>query len=837
VKNRGVRRELPTGTVTLVFTDMEGSTALLRSLGDRFGDVLADHDRLLRTVWTQCRGVEVGNEGDAFFVAFASAPDALTAVADAQRTLAAHAWPGPPVRVRIGVHTGTPEVREDGYWGHDVHYAARLGAAAHGGQVLVSDTTRALAGPEAALAGIGEHGLKDFPEPRPLFQLVIDGVGPEAFPPPRTLGRHRSLPPRVGVVGREADVDALARRVLGDQHLISIVGPGGSGKTRLAVELGHRVAGEFPDGVTFVGLEALSDAESGPTAVAHALGLAELAGAPVLQRVVDHLRDRRALLVLDNYEHMLDAAPDAAELAAAGDGVRVIVTSQVPLHVTGEHVYPLAPLDADDGVELLVQRARAAAPGFALTEANAGAVRALVERLEGMPLAIELAAGRLALLEPDALLRRLGDSLEALGRGGRDLPARQRGLRAVLDWTTSVLEPRERETLGRLSVFAGGFGVQLAEDAFGDVLDDLAALVDAGLVRRDAAGRLSLAPPVRRYAAELLGEGADDARRAHAAALGRLAGRCEPVWALRAGECGPALAAERENLLEALAWARHGDPAAHAEILAGATWWFNYNDLRALAREHLDVALARAGEDLRLRARLLEARGTLGLETADSADSEAAAQAWAAVGDPVRQVSSLCYAAGLETHRDRQARGLELAEQAAAIARATGDPELLWLAEVTIGLVLPELGRAEEAIEVLAPLLARVPPTAYHAALPATALADAELYTGRDEAALRHYGMAIRALASIDNILGIVVQSCTVAIALARLGRTEDAAVVIGVCHVVHRERSSHASPFVVRTLAEAEALIPADVMAAGRARADALGIDAGLAFVAHVAR
>ncbi|MEA2296732.1 MAG: hypothetical protein QOE86_4371, partial [Solirubrobacteraceae bacterium] len=249
-------RKLPTGTVTLLFTDIEGSTALLHALGDRYGDALADHHRLLRDAWARHGGTEVDTEGDAFFIAFSEARAALAAAADGQRAIAAHDWPGAPVRVRMGLHTGTPQVRDGQYLGADVHYAARVAAAANGGQVLASAATRALAGAGPELASLGEHSLKDFPDPQPLFQLVVDGAGPEAFPPPRTLVRSRVvLPAGGGLVGREADVEALAARALADERLISIVGPGGSGKTRLAVELGHRLADSFPDGVTFVALE------------------------------------------------------------------------------------------------------------------------------------------------------------------------------------------------------------------------------------------------------------------------------------------------------------------------------------------------------------------------------------------------------------------------------------------------------------------------------------------------------------------------------------------------------------------------------------------------------
>jgi predicted ATPase/class 3 adenylate cyclase len=850
----GVKRVLPPGTVTLVFTDIEGSTRLLDELGEAYGTVLGDHRRLLRAVWAEHGGVEVDTEGDAFFVAFAEAPAAVSATIEAQRRLAAHAWAdGRAPRVRMGVHTGTPQIQDGAYWGPDVHYAARLASAANGGQVLVSSTTRPLLA-DHHLQSLGEHALKDFATPRELFHVVIDGAGADAFPPPRTLDRPRTnLPvPAADLVGRDDDLADLIGRCTGAERLVTVAGAGGSGKTRLVVELGHRVMDQF-DGVWFVALEELSDPGEVIGAVARTLGLPDTPGVPEIDRVIDYVRTRRLLLLLDNAEHVLEAAPQIGQVAAAGDGVRVVVTSQAPLRVAGEHVVRLQPLRVPSGSEddpatlaavpavvLLLRRARAAGSSFELSAANAAEVARLCRQLEGMPLAIELAAARLDLLDPASLSRRLERGIDGLGTGGRDLPARQRGLRAVLEWSCGLLADEECRLLARLSAFAAGFTPELAEAAFGEhAVECLAALLDVGLVRRHDGGRLALRPPVRRYAAELLATPEEDAaaHRAVATAVAELAERFEKRWLLEGGEGRLALNPERGNIAAALDWARDHEPVLHARLAAATGWWMNHSDRATFSSAHLELALKRV-EDPRLRARCLQALGTLGLVSTDPTASVQAADAWRDLGDVDGEVVSLLYGANLYGHRADGQATMELVERAAAVmAGAPYDEGLAWMLDSVRADGLMQLGHTAEADALLRPLFARAEPGSWRHFWAATKLADLALVDGRPGDALALYGIAMKALEPLETPMGELIQADTVAVALARLGRLEDAATTLAICELAHAELSRPATVGLAQMLAETRSALSEEQLAAGRRQAEVLGVRGGMAWVGALAR
>jgi class 3 adenylate cyclase len=400
-----VMLERPTGTVTFVFTDIEGSTALLDRLGDRYGDVLFGHHALLRGVWEAHDGVEVSTEGDAFFVAFSSASCALSATVAGQAALAGHAWPhGEPVRVRMGVHTGEPRIREGDYWGPDVHYAARVASAAHGGQVLVSAATAALAS-DAQLTSLGRHRLKDFPEPRELFAL---GSGPH--PAPKTLDPLRTNLPSepTPLVGRDDEVDALMALLLGDTHLVSVVGAGGTGKTRLALAVADRLLDKLPDGAFLVELAELTSSGQVAGAIAAAVG----STADLLART---LSGRELLLVLDNFEHVLDAASLLPELLAAAPGLRILVTSQAPLRLAEEQTFALAGLSEGPAVALLVARAERASRDFAVDESGAATMAALCRELDGS--ARDRVGGRTT---RNALLGAVARAAAPLARRARD---------------------------------------------------------------------------------------------------------------------------------------------------------------------------------------------------------------------------------------------------------------------------------------------------------------------------------------------------------------------------------------------------------------------------------
>ena len=831
--------------MTLLFSDVEGSTRLLDALGDEYGAVLHEHRRLLREAWGAHGGVEVDTAGDSFFVAFDQAQAAVAAAVAAQRALATHPWPaGQAVRVRIGIHTGVPQIQDGGYWGADVHYAARLGAAAHGGQVLVSATAAPLL-EGWTLEPLGEHGLKDFAAARELFHVVIDGVRAERFPPPRTVERPRgNLPlPAAELVGRQRELDDLVERCTDGERLVTVLGPGGSGKTRLAIELGHRVADRF-ESVWFVALEEVAEAEEVIGAIVRTL---RLPGTPDLERLVDHLAGRRVLLLVDNAEHVIGAAPQLGRLATAGEGTRIVVTSQTPLRVGLERLLRLEPLAVPTGTEqdiaqlaavpavaLLRERAAQAGTPLELTDANAADVARLCNQLEGMPLAIELAASRLNVLDPSALSRRLEAGLDALGTGARDLPARQRGLRAVLEWTSSLLTGDERRLLGQLSAFAADFGPELVEAAFGDSLDELATLIDVGLVRPSQAGRLQLRPPVRRYAAELL-DAEDAAHRAIALALTERAEPFEARWMLVAGEGRVALNADDANLVAALDWARDHDPVLHARIAAATAWWMNYSNRAAFIRTHLELALARS-DDSRLRARCLQGLGALGLETADPDYSLRAADAWHALGDTTGEVMSLVYAANLLGHRGDGAAQMALVERADQVTAGLDDPQLRWMIDAVRADALTITGRHAEAAAVLQPLLDQAEPGSWAQFWATTKRADLALAAGDNAQALALYGIAMRVLLPFDSLIGQLIQADTVAAALAGLGRIDEAATVVGICEHVHAELAWAPAGTMLTALKEAREALDEERLTAGRSHAVELGIRGGLDWVRDVA-
>jgi len=501
-----VTRQLPTGTVTFLFTDIEGSTKLLERLGDHYADALAEHRRLLRRSFERQGGVEVDTQGDAFFVTFPSARGAAIAAADAQRSLAET-----DVRVRVGLHSGEASSSPDGYVGVDVHRASRICSAAHGGQVVLSQATRELVEgalpDDLELRDLGEHRLKDLMRPQRLYQLVVGGVETD-FPPLRTLElRPTNLPvQQAPLIGRERELREV-RELLAGTRLLTLTGAGGAGKTRLALQLAADVADGFDDGVFFVDLADIADPELVVPAIAHVLGIRERAGLDIEAAVSGHLAPKRTLLVLDNVEHVMDAAPRVARLVAVASDLKLLATSRVPLHLTGEQEYPVPPLSVDAAVELFADRARAVRPGFVL-DGDRAAVAEICARLDALPLAIELAAARVKLLPPPKLLERLEQRLPVLTAGSRDAPARHRTLRATIDWSFDLLDPGEQELFAQLSVFAGGFTLEAAEEICDATIDDLASLVDKSLVvHHDPEAdepRFVLLETVREYAREQL---------------------------------------------------------------------------------------------------------------------------------------------------------------------------------------------------------------------------------------------------------------------------------------------------------------------------------------------
>jgi predicted ATPase/class 3 adenylate cyclase len=586
----GRAHELPAGTVTFLFSDIEGSTRLLDELGpDRYAQVLAEHRRVMRAAFAAHGGVEVDTQGDAFFVAFPSAVGALAAAGEAQAALAAG-----PVRVRMGLHSGEPLVTSEGYVGIDVHRAARVMSAGHGGQVLVSEATYAQLDGATGLTDLGLHRLKDLTEPQRLWQL-----GDGEFPPLKTLYQANLPVQPTPLVGREREL-AEVLALLREWRLVTLTGAGGSGKTRLALQAAAEVVDEFKDGVWWVSLAAVRDPELVEPTIAQVVGAQDGLG--------EHLRSKRILLLLDNFEQLLPAAPSIAALLAEAPDVRVLATSRERLRIAAEQEYAVPTLVPDDAVALFTVRARQLLPGFEPDDA----VVEICRRLDGLPLAIELAAARVKVLRSDQILERLGRSLDLLTSGARDAPERQRTLRATIEWSYELLADAEKQLFARLAVFAGSFDLDAAEAICDADLDDLAALVDKSLLRRTEEGRFFQLDTIHEFASERLHD-ADDATaaRRHAEHYLDLAESAnlslEAVG--RAPQRHDIVLRDQQNLRQAIEWASDADVELALRLLVALeNFWVTHDPAEGARR--FEKALARAEDvDLDLRARALRDYG------------------------------------------------------------------------------------------------------------------------------------------------------------------------------------------------------------------------------------
>ncbi|MDQ3992096.1 MAG: NB-ARC domain-containing protein [Actinomycetota bacterium] len=593
--------ELPVGTVTLLFTDVEGSTRLLHEHGSGYAALLREHRRLLREVFRRHAGVEVDTQGDSFFVAFARASDAVAAATEAQRTLA-----DGPLRVRIGVHTGEPIVTDEGYVGVDVHRAARVMSAAHGGQVVVSERTRSFVGDGQALIDLGLHRLKDLGQSERLYQ-----IGAGDFPPLRTLDATNLPVAASPLLGRERELGELVAMLGDGTRLVTITGPGGTGKTRLALQVAAELVGTGLEAVYWVPLAGVSESELVLPEIAQTVGARD--------DLTEYLRGRQLLLVLDNLEHLPAAAPRLAELLSASSELRVLATSRAPLHLSGEREYFLEPLQPGDATTLFVERARAT--GRRLTPD--ATVDAICRRLDGLPLAIELAAARIRLLTPETLLERLDDALPLLTGGARDMPERQRTLRGTIEWSHDLLGDACRRLFASLAVFAGSFPLAAAEQVCDAVLDDLATLVDLSLVKSIGDDRFLMLETIRQYAAEqLAGSGeADERRRRHAEFFGRLAEEAYANRFVGEEEWSARLELDHDDLRAALDWLAERDADSEL-VLAGALGWFwlSHSHL-AEGRRRLAGALARSQASGPARARALTLAGALAGWLGESEDA------------------------------------------------------------------------------------------------------------------------------------------------------------------------------------------------------------------------
>jgi predicted ATPase/class 3 adenylate cyclase len=721
----------PQGTVTFLFTDIEGSTRLLHELGDRYADVLAEHRRTLREVFARHGGVEVGTEGDSFFVAFAKASDALAAAEAAREALA-----DGPVRVRMGLHTGEPTVTDEGYVGIDVHRAARIAAAGHGGQIVVSQATRDLAGAER-LRDLGVHRLKDLAAPERLYQLDDD-----EFPPLRSVDQTNLPVQPTPFVGREREL-AEVLALLDRHRIVTLTGPGGSGKTRLALQAAAESVEQYGDGVWFVSLAAERDPKLiEPT-------IARVVGGP--DDLYEFLAGKRTLLVLDNLEQLL---PDAADIILRLDA-RILATSRSRLNIATEQEYPVPTLPIDDATALFTQRARQLEPHF---EPDA-AVRQIAERLDGLPLALELAAARVKVLRPGQILERLGGSLDLLTSGLRDAPERQRTLRGTVEWSYQLLTEGEQQLFARLAVFTGSFELEAAENVCSAELDVLQSLVDKNLLRHGEDGRFFMLGTIKELALEKLRDLSDESS---------LRGRHDDYFLAVAEELDARdhLSGMRDLSAESLTRFERELPSFRAALaglseggrdegilrLGAALWrfWLNRAQYRDAADWLEQAPLDDATLSLDVRAAALGAAGAVAYYTHDDVDG--AEKFWREglelrrlqddpheLGAAFSRVASVAWRRGdfdgaIAYHK----QALPLYEQAGAEALIL--EELHWLGDA-----YRDRGNFDEGERVLDETVTRARELGFHQQLTSTlhSLGDLSLDRGDPEAALDRFAEAL----------------------------------------------------------------------------------------------
>jgi predicted ATPase/class 3 adenylate cyclase len=702
------------GTVTLVFTDIEGSTQLLERLGDAYATLIADHHRIVDGAATRHAGTRVDAAGDGLFISFPTARGALSAAVDAQRELAAHQWPDEEtVRVRMGIHTGEPLSAGTGYVGIDVHRASRICSAAHGGQILVSQPAQSLLGgalPDGVgLRDLGDHRLRGIESAERLFQVTAPGLEGD-FPPIRSLDTLPNNLPRqlASFIGREAEIVAAEERLAGTT-LLTLTGAGGVGKTRLALEVGAHLASSFPDGVWLVELAAVTDAELVDDAIAAAVSVKQRPGQEILAAMVESIGTRAMLLVLDNCEHLIQGVVAVTdELLRRCPNIKVLATSREALGIPGEALLPVPSMSlptAEDGadaaamadsdaVRLFVDRAAAVLPGFALGPTNVEAIAQICRRLDGIPLAVELAAARVRSLPPNQIAARLDDRFRLLTGGSRTALPRHRTLRAAMDWSFDLLTEAEQAILPRLSVFAGSFSLEAAEAVTSggaveeaDVIDLLGRLIDRSLLvaeEGDREARFRMLETIRDYAQERLAETGDAGtqygrhRDWFAALVDRarpafFSGPVQPEWVVR-------LAADHDNLRAALRWAHEDPDGADAELsMASGLWrfWEVRGDLEE-GSAWLERAVGRLGGEVsNRRASALTGAGILAAHRGDYARAaafhEASLMLHRELGNPLAIATACNNLASVAIERSDLERARELYTEAIDLTRDGGD--------------------------------------------------------------------------------------------------------------------------------------------------------------------
>ena len=679
-----VRADLPTGTVTFLFTDIEGSTRLLHSIGEEaYAAALDQHRQVLREAFAASGGTEVDTQGDAFFVAFPTAPGALEAARSASKDLE-----GGPIRVRMGLHTGTPWLTDEGYVGVDVHRAARIAASGHGGQILLSASAAALVDP-GLLRDLGEHRLKDLSAPERIFQL-----GDEEFTRLKTLHQTNLPVPATPFLGRQRELDQLHPLLTGEHpRLVTLSGPGGTGKTRLALQAAADAADTYPDGVFWVPLAAVRDPKLVMPTVAQALGAGD--------QLAAYISGQAMLLVLDNVEQVVAAAPDLVALLAACPRLKLLATSREVLAVAGEQVCPVPPLDQAEGVAFFMARSRAAKPGFV----GGAAVTELCARLDNLPLALELAAARVRIMSVDQLVERLGSRLDLL-RAGRGADPRQATLRATIEWSHDLLEPEERTLFARLAIFVGGCTLEAAEEVCDADVDVLQSLVDKSLVRVRDDGRIWMLETIREYAVERLDHsaGAEHVRSRHGQYFGHLVTGDEfSATALETSvDSFVAVHVEHANLLAALDHLEHVGATQQAlEMATALSPFWMVGGFVLEARNRLERALDADPAATAARAAALYGLGEALAMTGDVEGAWRRAQEALALhrslGDRRGSAESLQLLGYCHVEAGELEAGRDLYEQCIALLGEGPPDRLLIWAGRSLAWVQWELGELDEA--------------------------------------------------------------------------------------------------------------------------------------------
>src|SRR5829696_4729372 len=705
--------ELPSGTVTFLFTDVEGSTKLWERYPQAMEASMARHDELLRGVMESSGGFVSKTIGDAFCVAFPSAPHALEAALAAQRALLSEAREQTgPLRTRMALHTGSAEERAGDYFGAPVNRIARLLSAGHGGQILLSSATKELvrdALPEgASLRDLGERRLKDLFRPERVFQLLSPEL-PTTFPPLKTLdARTNNLPSQpTPLIGRERELGGVRELMRTEGvRVLTLTGPGGIGKTRLGLQVGAELLDEFEDGVFFVALATITEPALVPSAIAEALGVVEAADQPLEESLKGYLRPKELLLLMDNFEQVLGGAPLVGELLSACPELKVLATSRSVLRVYGEQEYPVPPLELPspgrlppidrlsqyEAVRLFIERAKAARPDFSVTDENAPAVAEICIRLDGLPLALELAAARIKLLPPRAMLERLGSRLKLVGGGARDLPERQRTLRGTIEWSHALLEEGEQMLFARLAVFSGGRTLEAIEavcDAKGDLpvdtLDGVSSLLDKSLLRQEEGPegelRFVMLETIHEYARERLeaSSEAGETRRLHAEYFLALAEEAGPeLSGADQLACLERLESEHDNMRSALAWSLEKEPETTLRLAGALARFWEMRSYFSEGSRWLEAALRQSDHtEAATRAPLLTEAGTFAWHRGDYERAgvlhRKALALYRGLGDEGGVAFSLNCLGAQHMEKGDHERAAPFLEEALALSRTIGD--------------------------------------------------------------------------------------------------------------------------------------------------------------------